>query len=163
MKKIQIPDSDWEWSFVIFISIITAATVFSGLAVINFSPTYEYQITDVEESNMELKSIEHINDMNSEQKEIIQTLNKEKNIQTNSNKFNVSDGNIIVINDNDYTGIHIDSEDNLWSVIFFILILFNLGVVLLIKNESDAHTLMSMLSFVVVMGVIIYVTRVNLL
>jgi hypothetical protein len=103
--------------------------------------------------------------MNSDKQEFIRSLSENESTQTSVNKLNISNGNILVIDseaDNNYIGIHVSSEDNVWSLVFLIAILINSGVALINTKESDTNLLLKVSSVVIGIVTVLYVIGVTI-
>lgn len=146
---------------ILLIAVITSFTVFSGLAVVSFSPTYEYQKVDIEESDVNVNSVENIEDMNSEQKDIVEKISENESVMLSENKFNVEQGMVILIGDSldaDYIGIGVDKEENMWSLALFFSFLINIAAIGLIYSEDENLKSYAMLSFIACIAIVSYVT-----
>lgn len=166
MMKIKPSERNSRLLGIMVLSLLTAATVFSGVGVVQFSPSYEYETTDIEEHNIEIDSVENIEDMSSEQKDIVQKLENKDQVSTDENKFDVGNGNILVIDDSQedgYIGIDSSQDSNSWGIIFLLFILLNAGASLLAIDESETFAVLGIVSVVICIGVGVYVTWVVLL
>lgn len=151
---------------ILILAVVTSFTVFSGLAVVSFSPTYEYQKVDIEESDVDVNSIENIENMDSEQREVLDRIMNNESVTLTENKFNVSQGTFILIGDGlneDYIGIDVDEEENIWSLALFFSFLTNIAAIGLAYSENDRLESYTLLSFIACIGIVSYVAWVVVL